>query len=126
MLQNVEGLGKYGQGGYMCSINQIKTVQNEIHTIMMTKCPYTVLNKDDGIDGFVFDFATLTDFILKMFKLDKIARMKGGVLIAIILDVAYLSRNIQHVTAGIKIEDPRAVNILTGIVIFLEGVHIRE
>ena len=46
--------------------------------------------------------------------------------LAITLDGADLSWNVQHVTCGIKIVDPHAVNPLTGIPIGLEGVQSRE
>ena len=59
--------------------------------------------------------------MLKNFKLDKTAIEEGNVKIAITHDGADLSRNVQHITCGIEILDPRAINPITGIPIGLEG-----
>ena len=88
--------------------------------------PYIMIENDDGVDGIQFDYAKLLTFLLKMFKLDIIAVREGGVQIAITLDGEDLSWNIQHVTCGVKICDPRAVNPITGIPIGCEGVQSRE
>ena len=125
VLRKVEGMGKYGRDGYMCSTNTIKKIQKLVHDEMKKICPYVVIDAD-GIDGIKFNYDKLLDFILKIFKLDQIATEKGLVKMAITLDGADLSRNIQHVTCGIKIVDPRAVNPLTGIPIGLEGVQSRD
>ena len=92
---------------------------------MGKRCPYIVIDVD-GIDGVKFDFNKLLRFILEMFQLDEIARTTGGMKIAITLDGADLSQNIQHVTCGIKVVDPRAVNPITNIPLGLEGVQSRE
>ena len=96
-----------------------------MHDEMDKLCPYVSIN-EDGIDGVQFHYSKLLDFLLKIFHLDRIAREEGNVKIAITLDGADLSRNIQHVTCGIKIVDPRAVNPMTGIPIGLEGVQSRD
>ena len=125
-LRNVENLGKYERSEYLVSTNKLKILQEQIHENMKVSCPYKVIDNRDGIDGIEFDYSVLLTFLLKMFKLDKIARQEGKVSIAITLDGANLSRNIQHVTCGVKILDPRAVNPLTGIPIGLEGVQSRD
>ena len=68
--------------------------------------PYIMIENDDGVDGIQFDYAKFLMFLLEMFKLDIIAVREGGVQIAITLDGADLSWNIQHVTCGVKICDP--------------------
>ena len=125
ILRKVENLGKYGRGGYLCSTNKIKDIQKIIHDEMEKNCPYVLID-EDGIDGVKFMYTKYLDYVLKLFKLDKIVWREGNIKIAITLDGADLSRNIQHVTAGIKILDPRAVNPVTGIPIGLEGVQSRE
>jgi hypothetical protein len=62
------------------------------------------------IDGVQFDFKKLLEFVLEIYGLDVLAKTTGGVCLAITLDGADLSRNVNHVTAGIKIFDPRAID----------------
>ena len=125
VMRKVENLGKYGRGGYLCSTNKIKDIQKIVHEKMSKNCPYVMID-EDGIDGIKFLYIKYLNYILKLFKLNRIACVEGNIKIAITLDGADLSRNIQHVTAGIKIVDPRAVNPVTGIPIGLEGVQSRE
>ena len=53
-------------------------------------------------------------------------KIEGDVIIAIMLNGADLSKNIQHFTSEIKIVDPRAVNTLTCNMIGIEFVKSRE
>jgi hypothetical protein len=81
------------------------------------------------LDGFVFkvgvadDYSTLLIFLLEMFKLDGIAKAstQAPVQIACTLDGADISRNVSHVTAGIKILDPRAINPISHLPIGMDG-----
>ena len=125
-LRNVEQLGKYEKSKYLVSTNKLKILQEQIHDKMDKICPYYMIDNRDGVDGIEFDYSLLLKYILKLFKLDRIAKKYGKVSIGITLDGADLSRNIQHVTCGIKILDPRAINPLTGIPIGLEGVQSRD
>ena len=124
-LRRIEQLGKYGRGGYLCSTDKIKNIQKIVHGKMNEICPYEMID-EDGIDGVEFDGPMLLDCLLKMFKLNIIAREEGNVKIASTIDGADLSRNVQHVTCGVKIVDPRAINPMTGIPIGLEGVQSRD
>ena len=75
----------------------------------------------------VFNLTIQTfDFLFKMFKLYIIAVTEWKVKISVTVDYADLSRNTQHVTAEIKILDPRAINPLTGIPLGFEGVQSQE
>ena len=125
-LRGVENLKKYEQSEYLVSTNKLKKLQEKIHKKMKILCPYKLIENRDGIDGIEFEYSKLLKFLLKLFKLEQIARREGNVSISITLDGADLSRNIQHVTCGVKFCDPRAVNPLTGIPIGLEGVQSRE
>ena len=124
-LRQIEQLGKYGRGRYLCSTDKIKNIQKIVHGKMNEICPYEMID-EDGIDGVKFDGPMLLDCLLKMFKLNIIAREEGNVKIASTIDGADLSRNVQHVTCGVKIVDPRAINPMTGIPIGLEGVQSRD
>jgi hypothetical protein len=68
-------------------------------------------------DGFEFNFLKKILLILKLYKLDKIAMddTQAPVNIGITLDGADLSHNYMHVTCGIKIVDPRAIDLQTGL-----------
>ena len=71
----------------------------------------------------MFDYEKMLDYILKMFQLDGIAKDSHApkVQIAITLDGVDLSRNITHVSARIKIIDPRAIDPRSGLPIGMEG-----
>jgi hypothetical protein len=79
--------------------------------------PVAAEDGENGIDGIVFDFPKLLEFLLKLYKLDAAHRdlTQPAVEFSITLDGADLSRNISHVTAGIKINDPRAIDPASGI-----------
>jgi hypothetical protein len=64
----------------------------------------------------------LLTFLLKLYSLDQVALdpEQPAVEFSITLDGADLSRNISHVTAGIKINDPRAIDPISGIPIGME------
>jgi hypothetical protein len=68
-----------------------------------------------------FDFNKLLDYILRIFKLNDISVAEGGVQSCITLDGADLSHNVMHMTAGIKITDPPAIDRLTGIPLGMFG-----
>ena len=77
----------------------------------------------EALDGIQFNFKKLLWYILKLYKLDKILNdpSEGPILLAITLDGADLSRNYTHVTCGIKIVDPRAIDPLSGLPIGIQG-----
>ena len=55
-----------------------------------------------------FDYIHLLKFLLKMYKLDVLAELTGNVEIAITLDGIKLTKQLFHVTAGLKITDIHA------------------
>jgi hypothetical protein len=73
----------------------------------------------------VFDFPKLLEFLLKLYKLDAAHRdlTQPAVEFSITLDGADSSRNISHVTAGIKINDPRAIDPASGIPIGCDNLR---
>jgi hypothetical protein len=116
-----EGKIDYG-GGILASKYYVKKAMREIEDAAAEVLPYSFVNYE-GIDGIVFEYDKMLDYIIKMFQLDGIARDANApkVQIAITLDGADLSRNITHVTAGIKIIDPRAIDPRSGLPIGMEG-----
>jgi hypothetical protein len=75
-----------------------------------------------GIDGFKFDYQPLLLYLIKIFKIKDAARDidQPPVQILITLDGADLSCNVPHVTAGVKMNDPRSIDPVSGLPI---GVH---
>jgi hypothetical protein len=75
------------------------------------------LSPPSGSDGIYFDYENLLLFLLKLYQLNKVALDPGqpSVEFSIILDGADLSRNISHVTAGIKINDLHVINPISDI-----------
>jgi hypothetical protein len=72
-----------------------------------------------------FDLDKLLRLIMCGYGLDKFAATGSGhkpVMIAHTLDGAMLTSHLGHVTAGIKIVDPRATNPVTGIPIGMSGL----
>jgi hypothetical protein len=116
-----DGKIHYG-GGILASKYYVKKAMREIEDAAAEVLPYSLVNYE-GIDGIVFEYDKMLDYILKMFQLDGIAKDGNApkVQIAITLDGADLSRNITHVTAGIKIIDPRAIDPRSGLPIGMVG-----
>ena len=116
-----EGKVQYG-GGWLASEYYVSQAMREIEEAAADVIPFVSIQVP-GVDGIQFDYASMVDYILKMFQLDEIAKdpTQSPVMIAITLDGADLSRNIQHVTAGIKILDPRAIDPRSGLPIGVEG-----
>jgi hypothetical protein len=108
------------KGGWLASKYYVMKAMTAVETAAQHVIPFTNLgadNLEDGIDGICFDYAPFLAYVLKLFKLDEVARDPDAapVQFSITLDGADLSRNISHVTAGIKMNDPRAVDPISGI-----------
>jgi hypothetical protein len=75
-----------------------------------------------GIGGFKFDYEPLLLYLLKLFKLQDAARYSNQppVQISMTLDGADLSRNVMHITAGVKINDPHSIGPVSGLPIGLQ------
>jgi hypothetical protein len=84
--------------------------------------PMGAAQLEDGIGGVQFDYGKLLAYLLCLYKLDDVARdpNQPSVQFSITLDGADLSRNITHITAGIKINDPRAIDPVSGIPIGMQ------
>jgi hypothetical protein len=103
-------------GGYLTSKYQVRKAMSLIEEHAKGVIPYEVVDVD-GIDGFKFEYEPLLLYILKLFKLKDAARdiNQPPVQISITLDGADLSRNVTHVTAGVKINDPRSIDPVSGL-----------
>ena len=106
---------------WLASRNRIIDAMSRVEAYARNVIPYSAVDPNGPLDGVVFEFLPLLTYVLKTYKLYEITTTIGGVCIAVTLDSADLSRNITHVTAGIKIVDPRAVDPISGIPIGLDG-----
>jgi hypothetical protein len=120
------GKVKYG-GGWLSSKYFLQKAQKKVNEAAKLEIPFIEIPTPD-LDGIVFkegidDFSKLLMFLLEMFKLDGIARdpTQPPVQIAATLDGADISRNVSHVTAGIKILDPRAIDPISHLPIGMDG-----
>jgi hypothetical protein len=121
------GKVQYG-GGWLTTKYHIQEAQKILHSAAKEEIPYHEI-PDPELDGFAFkvgvadDYSKLLIFLLEMFKLDGIAKdsTQAPVQIACTLDGADISRNVSHVTAGIKILDPRAIDPISHLPIGMDG-----
>ena len=77
----------------------------------------------EALDGIQFNFPKMLWYIIKLYKLDEVLDnpWEGPVQMAITLEGAGLSRNYTHVTCGVKVMDPRAIDPESGLPIGITG-----
>jgi hypothetical protein len=115
------GRVKYG-GGWLTTKYYLQQANTKVHSAAQLVIPFQEVPATD-LDGFTFDFSKMLVFLLEMFQLDHIARdpSQPPVQLACTLDGADISKFVSHVTAGIKILDPRAIDPISHLPIGLEG-----
>jgi hypothetical protein len=103
-------------GGLLTSKYQVKKAMKSVEEHAKGVIPFKVVDVD-GIDGFKFGYEELLVYLLKLFQLEAAARdiHQPPVQISITLDGADLSRNVTHVTAGVKINDVRSIDPVSGL-----------
>jgi hypothetical protein len=105
-------------GGWLSSKYHVMKCMKAVETAAQKAIPLKhPLELPANVDGVQFEYAPLLAYLLKLYKLDDVAKDPNELPVefSITLDGADLSRNISHVTAGIKINDPRAIDPKTGI-----------
>jgi hypothetical protein len=109
-------------GGWLASKYHVMKSMTAVETAARVQIPFTIVEPGDGIDGVEFDLPKMLAYLLRLYKLDAVALNpdEPPVEFSITLDGADLSRNISHVTAGIKINDPRAIDPKSGIPIGMD------
>ena len=110
-LRVIEGLKK-DERGLIPSKTSIQKVMRQLNEYGDLTLPSKLTANGDGWEFANFDVAL--DIILKLYKLDDVAK-KSNVEIGFTLDGAVLTKNLTHVTAGIKIVDKRAIHPTTGL-----------
>jgi hypothetical protein len=109
-------------GGWLASKYHVMKSMTAVETAAREHIPFTTVAPGDGVDGVEFDLPKMLAYLLRLYKLDVVALNpdEPPVEFSITLDGADLSRNISHVTAGIKINDPRAIDPKSGIPIGMD------
>jgi hypothetical protein len=105
-------------GGWLASKYHVMKCMTAVEIAAQKEIPLKhPLDMPANVDGVQFEYEPLLAYLLKLYKLDDVARDVNQLPVefSITLDGADLSRNISHVTAGIKINDPRAIDPKTGI-----------
>ena len=126
---DVNGRVKYG-GGWLTTKYYLQQANSKVHAAAQLVIPFQEIPTTD-LDGFTFDFSKILIFLLEMFQLADIVRdpSQPPVQLACTLDGADISKFVSHVTAGIKILDPRAIDPISHLPIGLLGskkVQLRD
>jgi len=106
-LRNVEVLERY-QRGVLPSRSSVQKASYELHDIGQGVIPFHRKECHIG-EMYQYDYERFLRFILKIFQLEEVAQ-RESVELSITLDGAELCDGISHLTAGIKVTDPRAIN----------------
>jgi hypothetical protein len=114
-------------GGWLMRKYHVMKAMTAVSTAAQAVIPFAPMGAaqlEDRIDGIQFDYRKLLAYLLCLYKLDDVAwdPNQPPVQFSIILDGADLSRNITHVTAGIKINDPLGIDPVSGIPIGIEDL----
>jgi hypothetical protein len=119
-LHSVEGLGKY-QRGSLPSRSQIQRASYELHSIGQQHIPFEKKESALG-EMFQYDYELYIRFLLKHFKLHDVAQ-RESVEFCITVDGTELCKGLSHLTAGVKITDPSAIDPRDGVPIsYMNGV----
>jgi hypothetical protein len=117
----VNGRLKYG-GGWLTAKNYLQQANSKAHAAAQHVTPFQEIPATN-LDGFSFNYSKILIFLLEMFQLHDIVRdlSQPPVQLACTLDGANISKFVSHVTAGIKILDPGAIDLISHLTIALEG-----
>jgi hypothetical protein len=107
VLRSVEGLERY-ERGILPSRSSIQRCAYELHTLGQLHIPFEKKECALG-ECFAYDYEKLVRFLLQSFSLYDVAQ-RETVELCITLDGAELCDGIQHLTAGVKITDKRAID----------------
>jgi len=106
-LRQVENLADY-QRGYLPSRATVQRCASELHSLGQELIPITRVPCDLG-EMYQYEFEKVTRYILKAFSLDHVAKSES-VELCITLDGAELTKDLCHLSFGVKMTDSRAIN----------------
>jgi hypothetical protein len=105
-LHQVEGLRDY-ERGILPSRSSVQRCSKELHEVGQELIPVKKVRSELG-EMFQFDYEKMVRFILRAFSLHEIAQ-RECVELCITLDGAELTKDLCHLTFGIKVTDSRAI-----------------
>lgn len=106
-LRRVEGLRDY-ERGILPSRSSVQRCAKELHELGQELIPVKKVQSELG-EMFQFDYEKMVRFILRAFSLHEIAQ-RERVELCITLDGAELTKDLCHLTFGIKVTDSRAID----------------
>ena len=106
-LRKVEGLGDH-QRGFLPSRASVQRCAAQLHDLGQDLIPFEKVDSQLG-EMHQFHYEKLVRFILKMFSLHELS-LKESVELCITLDGAELTKDLCHLTFGLKVTDPRAID----------------
>jgi hypothetical protein len=118
-----DNIGKVERnGGWLASKYHVMKSMIAVETAAREHIPFSTITPEDGVDGVRFNLPKMLAYLLRLYKLDVVAANpdEPPVEFSVTLDGADLSRNILQVTAGIKINDPKAIDPKSGIPIGMD------
>jgi hypothetical protein len=121
-LRSVEGLERY-ERGILPSRSSIQRAAYALNDLGDTIIPFERKECELG-ECYQYNYEKYIRFLLKTFKLHEIAQ-RESVELCFTLDGAELYKGIQHLTAGVKITDARAIDPKDGTPLCSDGVFGR-
>jgi hypothetical protein len=122
-LLSVEGLERY-QRGILPSRSSIQRASYDLNDFGQDLIPFEMKECHLG-ECYSFEYEKIIRFLLKTFQLYEIIAQGESVELYFTLDGAKVCKGIQHLTAGVKITDARAVDPKDGTALCSEGVFGR-
>jgi len=106
-LRQVENLGRY-ERGFIPGRSSIQRCAAELHQVGQEIIPFYKVPSELG-EMYQSHYEKMVRYVLKMFHLNEIAQHEQ-VELSITLDGAELTKDLCHLTFGIKVTDPRAID----------------
>jgi hypothetical protein len=122
VLRSVEGLGRY-ERGILPSRSSIQRAAYELNAVGQQHIPFEKKECALG-ECFAFDYEVFVWYLLKSFNLHDIAQ-RESVELCITLNGTDLCDGLQHLTAGVKITDHRAIDPKDGTPLSTDGIFGR-
>ena len=108
---------KYFRGSILPCSATLKRCAKSVEMMGQVLFPYTIGHLANGVEFLQFDYDKTVSTLLERYGLNE----KANVSIAQSIDGANLTKHLRHVTAGIKINDLRAKDPITGNFLLSNG-----
>jgi hypothetical protein len=107
LLRQLESLHDYEQG-CLPSRSSVQCCTALLHEVGQLLIPFHKIENELG-EMHTFNYEKLVRFILKAFSLDQIAQTES-IELCIALDGAEITKDLHHLTFGVKVTDRRAID----------------